>query len=395
MPVNERPRRARLAPSGPVHSRGHPELAPILKSAFEQAAKLPADTLTHGFHTYPGRMHRAIAGTILDALEPPRVLDPFCGSGTVLVEAMIRGVRSIGVDMNPVALRIAEVKTSLRSPDERARFDALAAEIANASLELVRERADRRAPLKPFEARWYRGHTLRELAGLWSLIGEVEDERDRRSLEMVFSAIVVKFSNQRADTVEEVVEKRIRKGLPTEFFLKKAQELSRRWAELFEVAGPRAKPPRLVLGDAREVGRQFAKRAPANLVLTSPPYGGTYDYVDHQARRYAWLGIDRRPFERREIGARRNLDSEESIARWDRELGDVLRSLRPAVASNGLMIFLAGDAQLGRERISADEQLERLADRHGFAFVAAASVARADYTGGPRRREHLIAFDRR
>jgi hypothetical protein len=59
------------------------------------------------------------------------------------------------------------------------------------------------------------------------------------------------------------------------------------------------------------------------------------------------------------------------------------------------MIFLAGDAQLGRERISADEQLERLADRHGFAFVAAASVARADYTGGPRRREHLIAFDRR
>jgi hypothetical protein len=391
------PRRPRLAPSGPVLARGEPKLATILRGAFEAAASMPADALTHGFHTYPGRMHRAIAATLIAELAPSpgRVLDPFCGSGTVLVEAMLRGDASIGVDMNPVALRIAEQKIALRDEDERARFEETAAQIADASLELVRERAESRAPIPKFEARWYRGHTLRELAGIWSLVGQVADERDRRALEMVFSAIVVKFSRQRADTSEEVVEKNLRKGLPTEFFLKKAEELSRRWADLYEAAPRGAKTPRLVLADAREVKDLFKRRALADLVLTSPPYGGTYDYVDHQARRYAWLGLDRRPFERREIGARRNLDADEGPERWDREMLGVMRGLQASIARGGLVVFLAGDAQIGRERVAADEQLDRLAEEVGLSFVAAASVARADFTGGPKRREHLVAFEKR
>ena len=40
------------------------------------------------------------------------VLDPFCGSGTVLVEAMIAGRRAVGTDLNPLAVRLARLKTA-------------------------------------------------------------------------------------------------------------------------------------------------------------------------------------------------------------------------------------------------------------------------------------------
>src|SRR5579871_4085709 len=45
----------------------------------------------HGFHTYPARMHPETAARLVRAFseEGHAVLDPFCGSGTVLVEAMI------------------------------------------------------------------------------------------------------------------------------------------------------------------------------------------------------------------------------------------------------------------------------------------------------------------
>ena len=46
------------------------------------------------------------------------VLDPFCGSGTTLVEAMLEGRRGMGVDVNPLATFITKVKTTPISRNE-------------------------------------------------------------------------------------------------------------------------------------------------------------------------------------------------------------------------------------------------------------------------------------
>ena len=43
---------------------------------------------------------------------PLTVLDPFCGSGTVLLEAALRGHLAIGVDVNPLARLLSRVKTT-------------------------------------------------------------------------------------------------------------------------------------------------------------------------------------------------------------------------------------------------------------------------------------------
>src|SRR5262245_55311119 len=103
-------RKALSYAAGPIRCQGNQILAEILQSAFQAAQKHEADALTHGLHSYAGRMHWAIAQTLIKELSAPnrKILDPFCGSGTVNVEAAIAGRSSIGADINPLALRIAQ-----------------------------------------------------------------------------------------------------------------------------------------------------------------------------------------------------------------------------------------------------------------------------------------------
>ena len=62
------------------------------------------DFATHWIHWYPAKMFHRIPAEILASSTAERltVLDPFCGSGTVLLEAALRGHSAIGIDVNPL-----------------------------------------------------------------------------------------------------------------------------------------------------------------------------------------------------------------------------------------------------------------------------------------------------
>ena len=177
-------------------------LADTLFEALVTAAETESDTLTHGFHTYPARLHAGVAGTLIDALvrdgRAGHVVDPFCGSGTVLIEAQRRGVSSLGIDVNPIALRVARVKCDVRTNASIDAFLKRLDVVVEKSKERVRARAPGRAPVSPAMVKKFEGHVLRELAGLLEEIRRVDDEKDRNALEVVLSAIIVKVSKQRA-----------------------------------------------------------------------------------------------------------------------------------------------------------------------------------------------------
>jgi len=75
---------------------------------------------THGLHPYPARMPPHISRRLIRMYSKNQedlVLDPFCGSGGVLVEAMLYDRMAIGVDLNPLAVLIAKVKTTPLNPE--------------------------------------------------------------------------------------------------------------------------------------------------------------------------------------------------------------------------------------------------------------------------------------
>ena len=115
--MTARPRRAltQARRAAPVHTAGDARLAGALAEALDVAGAAPLD-LTHGFHTFPARMHPLTARRALAALGDLRgrpVLDPFCGSGTVLVEAHRAGARAHGIDLSPLAVLVARAKCAV------------------------------------------------------------------------------------------------------------------------------------------------------------------------------------------------------------------------------------------------------------------------------------------
>ena len=79
------------------------------------------DFATHLIHSYPAKMFHRIPSVFLDTIELPthaNILDPFCGSGTVLLEANLRGHNVVGIDINPLARLISRVKVTALDPTQ-------------------------------------------------------------------------------------------------------------------------------------------------------------------------------------------------------------------------------------------------------------------------------------
>src|SRR6266446_6129268 len=74
----------------------------------------------HSMSSYLGGFPPRTPRRIIEQWVPKRatVLDPFCGSGTTLLEAKLLGRTAIGIDMNPLAVALARAKLASVSLDD-------------------------------------------------------------------------------------------------------------------------------------------------------------------------------------------------------------------------------------------------------------------------------------
>ena len=94
--------------------------------------------LVHGLHEYKGKFNPQTARALINTIDPEAtaLMDPFCGSGTTLIEGMRLGLTATGIDQNPLAAWISEIKvqtmTLAGQRDLSQRFDALTNRLINA-----------------------------------------------------------------------------------------------------------------------------------------------------------------------------------------------------------------------------------------------------------------------
>lgn len=100
----------------------------------------PVQGLTHQYYRYPARFSPQFVRSIIQAFTKPgdTILDPFMGGATTVVEALSLGRRVIGVDLNPIALFVARVKSTPLSTHEIARTRDVAAKIKGQEVSLGR-----------------------------------------------------------------------------------------------------------------------------------------------------------------------------------------------------------------------------------------------------------------
>jgi hypothetical protein len=83
---------------------------PLTPALFEYETRF--DNLTHYLFRYPAKFHPPIARALLNRLSDPgqTICDPFMGSGSLAIEAMVSGRNAVGVDVDPIAVAVARVK---------------------------------------------------------------------------------------------------------------------------------------------------------------------------------------------------------------------------------------------------------------------------------------------
>ncbi|MDH5696785.1 MAG: site-specific DNA-methyltransferase, partial [Dehalococcoidia bacterium] len=150
----------------------------------------------HGIHSYPAMMAPPIARRLIGELtnHGDTVLDPFCGSGTVLAEAILLGRRAIGYDINPLALLIAKVKTTPISPEKLLRALESIERIASA---IIPEYVD--VPTFPNIDYWFKSGVVVDLARLKHAIEHVKGEEVKRFFNLVFARTVRHVSNTKSN----------------------------------------------------------------------------------------------------------------------------------------------------------------------------------------------------
>lgn len=355
----------------------------------------------HGFHSYPARLHPATARGLVRALAPSAgsvVLDPFCGSGTVVVEARLAGHFAIGTDVNPLAIELARLKASGSTGDLRTRIDRAAERVAEAADDRRLAKAGATKRYGPEDVALYEPHVLLELDGLRTSISDEPEAACRRAMLLGLSSILVKVSRQPGETSYARGERRVAGGFVVRLFRAKMRELCHRLAELEASLPPSAPAPRLAIDDARELAS--VRDASVDLIVTSPPYPGNYDYLEHHETRLRWLGLPSATLERDEIGARRALDHlpfAEATRAWQADYRGVLSAFARVLRPTGVAAVVIADTVVSRRAMRADEITRSLAPRVGLGVVAIASQERPHFHRATQdafadrpRREHVV-----
>ena len=394
MPTTPHIRRALTHVGGKIETGGDRGASSILSAALDVPSNEgegddPARSHVHGFHAYPARMHPLTAARLVEKLARPggRVLDPFCGSGTVLIEARRLGREAAGTDLNPLAVKLARRKITPLEPGEAERILEAAKKVRQKADERRVARAGATRRLSEEDVAMFPPHVLLELDSLRSGIEALSDPAMKDALYLVLSSLFIKVSQKKSDTSEDAAPKRIAAGYTAKLFFRKAEELVARLSDFAKLL-PAAVPARarIEIDDATKLAT--VESASIDAIITSPPYAATYDYLAHHAVRLRWLGLDARGLERDELGARRRYakmhpDSAEEA--WVGELVAFLRAAARVLKANSPLVMLIGDSAIGSHALRADQLVARAAEHTKLVPLARATQRRPHFHGPTAR----------
>lgn len=315
--------------------------------------------LTHSLHPYPAKYIPQIPNALIQELSSvgDTVLDPFCGSGTTLVEALLLKRHVVGVDANPLACLIARAKTTRLTETEVESLRRLAEQVAA----LATQRSSETMPLFPdanisgliasrphFEGLdfWFDSNVIDDLSILKTLCLALESPAARQVALTAFSSIVVSVSRQDSDTRYVRREKNNKPGETTQLMCRVLHANTL---------------------DAPEIG-------PVDLVVCSPPYPNAYSYHLYHRTRMLWLDMDQPTFKQAEIGSHRKYSKKGNGAAdadtFRAELTQILGWLGGYLRPGGYACFVIGDSILKGELVRNDQLLAEAAAQSGYDLEA-------------------------
>lgn len=249
------------------------------------------NSYTHNYFKYPCKFipeipRWAIRNYIGEDKEGKKILDPFAGSGTTMLEAALAGISAFGTEIDDIAKLIIKVKTTTLNGEEI----ALTRNICLTILDRL-DRHDYSAsevtkPMINNLKHWFREDILNDLGFVYYSVKKIENEKIRDFLYICIASIVKRVSNADDISPKPYVSNNVKKHPPE---VKKAfGEIVEKYLEgMLDLQGKELASVR-VSGSATdiEVGdNEF------DLAITSPPYINAFDYVRTMRLENLWLNM--------------------------------------------------------------------------------------------------------
>lgn len=161
-------------------------------------------TNTHCIHTYPAMFIPQVARRLIETYSKKGdvICDIFCGSGTALVESKLLGRNSYGIDLNPLAIFIARVKTTPINPKKLNDGYLLLLE----RFKKIKSSSIKRPDFKNIDF-WFKEDVIIKLAKLKKAIDDIKDKDIRNFFMVAFSETVRYSSNTKTSEFKLVRNK--------------------------------------------------------------------------------------------------------------------------------------------------------------------------------------------
>lgn len=376
---------------------------------FRKETSRRIDRARHYLHSYPAKLLAEIPNFFLSNTLFSRpgelVLDPFCGTGTVLLEAARHGRECIGVDSNPLARLIAKVKLK---------------RVREANVSSGIEMICRLAPtLTPISFRdvinidyWYHPHVKKQLQQIVTVIDRMPASAEKDYLRVCFSQCARDVSKADPRLSVPVVLRHNQYPQHHPLAERTKQRIARlrrinvlqHFCDIVQdnlpcvtapVDGKRRTSLRL-LSNATQMSTRL-RSGSVQLAITSPPYLGAQKYIRASSLSLGWLGLCRadqlKVLEGKSIGrehfpkhacsilptvgfaaadrriadtARKNPVRAKIANEYLTEMRAVIQELSTVISLKGYLVLIVGNNHVCGKPFPTEHYLRRIAESEGF-----------------------------
>lgn len=358
--------------------------------------------LSHNIHRYSGKFIPQIAKSVIELFtdEEDIVLDPYLGSGTTALEAILSGRKSIGIDINPLAILISEVKTMVLPIEvlENFRTDLIyslegvfSPQMTLFSIKYsptIQNPEESERFKAEWNQKWYQDPVLKQLIIIYSVIENVEDKNLRKIAEVAFSDILRKSSNASSRFPNVMYDKNHKeKPLPLKAFIDSFNDVINKVIETSKQMANREIFNEILLCNNTNVP---LKNDYVDAIITHPPYVAAVPYAEYGCLSLNWLGYDSKKLDSVITGGKRH--QKDVAVRFESDYNLMIKESFRVLKPGGYAFFMVGNPTANGTIVDLHEMTIELAEDNGYEYIYTATREGSNRRGNNMGVEYLEFF---
>ena len=351
---------------------------------------------THCFHIYPAMMIPQIAREIIKRYHTKNMkilFDPYCGTGTSLVEGSLAGMSGIGTDLNPLAQLISRVKVT---PVNINQIKEYKKDLKSYILDKTQEPYS--MPNITNIDYWFKPTQLQDLNIIKQFIDNIKDVNIKSFFLVPFSETVREVSLTRNSEFKlyRMPKEKIEEWNPdtNKLYLEKLNRNIKGYIK-YEKDSPNTNQSIYNFNTSYGIPQELIQRNSVDMVITSPPYGDsktTVAYGQFSTLSNEWLGIEKaRQVDNNLMGGKKvdkitklnyepldNIIKEihetkpqraKEVVAFYQDYKNSIENVSKVVKLNGIVAYVVGNRRVNNKELPTDEFTKHAFEQNGFKHL--------------------------